>query len=212
MTGRNLPADVSTAIGGDKVDVFWAVDLLFDSPNQLYFWSGIGDLVLDGNTYTGAGELLQISDIRESSDIAAYGATLTLSGIPSSLVSLALAEPYQGRSCIVKFGVLATGSVAYLLMETGDFLLLETGDKIIIEGTDAVTSAFTVFSGEMDQMTFDHGPETTTIALDVESRLIDLQRPRIRRYTHTDQITRFPNDMFFEFNTRIQTESLEWGG
>lgn len=187
MTGRSLASDISTAINSDKVAPFWAVDLLFDSPNQLYFWSGIGDLVLDGNTYTGAGELMQISDIRESSDIAAYGATLTLSGIPSNLVSLALAEPYQGRSCIVKFGVLATGSTA-------------------------TTSAFTVFSGDMDQMTFDHGPETTTIALDVESRLIDLQRPRIRRYTHTDQITRFPNDMFFEFNTRIQTESLEWGG
>jgi len=183
---RSLPTTVSSGIANTELSVFWAVDLLFDSPNQLYFWSGVGDLSLDGETYTGSGDLLQISDIRESSDIAAYGATLTLSGIPTNTVALAESEPYQGRKCLVKFGVLAHGAHA--------------------------TDAFTVFSGEMDQMTINVGPETSTIALEVESRLIDLRRPRIRRYTHADQQSRFSADMAFEFVTRLQTESLEWSG
>lgn len=180
---RSLDAVISTGINAAELKAFWAVDLNFDSPNGLYFWSGLGDLTVDSHTYTGAGELLQISDIRESSDIAAYGATLTLSGIPSDLVALALAEPYQGRKALVKFGVIG-----------------------------ASTKTVTVFSGEMDQMTFDHGPETTTISLDVESRFVDLRRARIRRYSHGDQQSRFGSDMFFEFTNRIQNESLEWKG
>lgn len=183
---RTLPSTISTAIDNPALDVFWTVDLLFDSPNDIYFWSGVGYLSLDGNTYTGGGVLLEISDIRESSDIAAYGATLTLSGIPSNQINLALAEPYHGRKCIIKFGVKAFDALP--------------------------TAAFTLFSAEMDQMNFDHGPETTTISLDVESRMIDLRSARLRRYTDADQQSRFPGDLAYEFVTRLQGESLEWNG
>ena len=91
---RGLDNSIKTAIEEESLRVFIAVDVLLDSPNELYFWSGVGDLTYEGITYTGAGELLQISDIQESSDLAAKGATLTLSGIPSSWTH-----------CIVKFSV-----------------------------------------------------------------------------------------------------------
>ena len=183
---RSLPTTISTAINNPSLEVFWTVDMLFDSPNDLYFWSGVGSLTHNGNTYTGSGDLLQISEIRESSDIAAYGATLTLSGVPNATVALALDEPYQGRKCILSFGVKAF-----------DALPLAT---------------FTLFSGEMDQMNFNHGPDTTTISLEVESRMIDLRRARLRRYTDADHQSRHPGDLAYEFVTRLQTESLEWGG
>lgn len=179
---RNLPSAVRNTLDDEVVPVFWACDLLFDAPNELYFWTGFGDLSLDGNIYTGAGDLMAISELRESSDIAAYGATLTLSGIPTGLVGLALAEPYQGRRAVVKFGTISNG----------------------------VKTSAVVFTGEMDQMGIQMGPETVTISLDVESRLVDLQRARIRRYTDADQRLRFPNDRAFEFVTRLQNESLEW--
>lgn len=181
---RNFATAVSNAIAGDEVTVFWACDLLFDSPNELRFWSGIGDLSLDGQTYTGAGNLLGISELRESSDIAAYGATLTLSGIPSNLVHLALAEPYQGRRAFVKFGVDVGGT----------------------------RTAVTLFTGEMDEMNISLGPETATISLDVESRLVDLNRPRIRRYTDADQQAEYSGDLAFAFVTRLQDEDLQWQG
>lgn len=63
------------------------------------FWSGIGDLVWDGNTYVGAGGLGSVGTVEESSSIRAAGAVFKLSGIPSSLVSIVLAEHYQGRNC-----------------------------------------------------------------------------------------------------------------
>ena len=206
---RSLPATVTSEIAKDSLAVFWACDLMFDSPNQLYFWSGIGDLVLDGNTYTGAGDLLNISELRESSDIAAYGATLTLSGIPTSVIDLAIAEPYQGRKAVVKFGVI-TGGDGFLLTEDGMLLAQENGGAIILDYNTTTHTSFTVFTGEMDQMNISFGSETVTISLEVESRLIDLERARIRRYTDADQKSRYPNDRAFEFVTRLQDEKLEW--
>jgi hypothetical protein len=204
---RSLPATVTSEIAKDSLAVFWACDLMFDSPNELYFWSGIGDLVLDGNTYTGAGDLLNISELRESSDIAAYGATLTLSGIPTSVIDLAIAEPYQGRQAVVKFGVVTDD---FLLTEGGMLLSQEGGGAIILEDNTTTHTSFTVFTGEMDQMNISFGSETVTISLEVESRLIDLERARIRRYTDADQKSRYPNDRAFEFVTRLQDEKLEW--
>lgn len=179
---RSLSSLIKTTLEGENIELFWLVELEFDSPNQVYLWSGIGSLTLDGITYTGAGDLMQISELRESSDIAAYGATITLSGIPSEFISLALEEPYQGRKAIVKFGV--------------------------ISGSTYTTAV--VYTGEMDQMNISYGPETVNIALDVESRLVDLQRARIRRYSHADQQSRYSGDLAFEFVTRLQNESLEW--
>ena len=63
------------------------------------FWSGIGDLVWEGNTCVGAGGLGSVGTVEESTSIHAAGAAFKLSGIPSSLVAIALAEHYRGRSC-----------------------------------------------------------------------------------------------------------------
>jgi hypothetical protein len=60
-------------------------------------------------------------------------------------------------------------------------------------------------------MTIDEGPETATIAVGAESRLIDLQRPRVRRYTHESQKSRFPNDKGFEFVNDLQDKKFAWG-
>ena len=179
---RDLVSQLSDALDDGAVDVFWACDLLFDEPNALHFWNGIGNITLDGTTYTGAGDLLGVSELRESSDIAAYGATLTLSGIPSNLISLAISEPYQGREARVKFGI-DVGGTRY---------------------------SITAFTGQMDQLNIDLGPDTSTISVNVESRLVDLNRARVRMFTDADQQSRFPNDRAFEFVTRLQSENLEW--
>ena len=182
MSRTSLPAQVITASEASSFQPFWACDLMFDSPNELYFWNGIGSLSHAGNTYVGAGNLLDLSELRESSDIAAYGATLTLSGIPTDKISLALSEPYQGRKAVIRFGVIS-GSTIY---------------------------SSVIFTGEMDQMNIALGPDTSTITLSVESRLVDLNRARIRRYTDADQKSRYPLDRAFEFVTEIQDEKLEW--
>jgi hypothetical protein len=54
----------------------------------VYVWSGVGDLVWNGNTYTGVGYLGKVGEITEASAVQAEGTTLTLSGIGLSSIDI----------------------------------------------------------------------------------------------------------------------------
>ena len=210
---RGLPGDILHAAEQTIVQPFFAVELLFDSPNELYFWTGIGSFVHEGVTYVGTGNLMQISEVQESSDIAARGATIALSGIPSSLIGLALDEDYQGRTCKIKFGLVGSGfgADARLMVSDTEYLSTDGAGTRLNISHDGPVSMFDLFVGFMDQMQIDENPETCTIALTVENKLIDLQRPRTRRYTDNDHQSRFSGDVAFEFVTRLQNETFDWG-
>ena len=64
----------------------------------------------------------------------------------------------------------------------------------------------------MDQLVIEEGAETSDIRVSVESRLIDLERPRTRRYTSQNQGIRFANDKAFDFVESLQNQRLAWGG
>lgn len=205
---RDIPAAFSTAVEQTTVDIFFAIELFFDT-STLRFWSGLGEVEIAGNTYVGSGSLIQISSVDESLDISAKGATLTLSGLPSDLLALALAEPYQGRKCRIYFGI-RDNAPSFLQQEDGDYVLTESEVFIDLQPEAAPVMA-EIFTGYIDQMNIDEGPETSTIAVYVESRLIDLQRPRELRYTSESQKSRFPNDRGFDFVEDLQAKKFQWG-
>jgi hypothetical protein len=180
-TAKDLGA-VAVNLGGAAIRPFFAVDLLFDTPQ--YYWTGLGDLTVAGVTYGGAGNLLNISALPETSEIKAANATISLSGINGALLSTALQTQYHGRLARVKFGL---------------------GDPVTL---------VEIFVGYMDQMTIDEAPDSCTISLSLESRLVDLERPRPVRLTTESQRLRFPNktaDRAFEFINDLQTKPLMWG-
>ena len=163
---RTIPSVVLNALDDDVINPFFAVELLFDSPNELRLWTGVGDLNYEGHIWTGAGNLLGISEVQEASDLSVRGATITLSGMTQDVISLALVESYQGRVCNIYFGV-----------------------------TSDTTALTQVFSGYMDQMNIDEAPSTATIEIKVENKLIDLERPRVARYTSAYQKSVYPGDL-----------------
>ena len=103
---------------------------------------------------------------------------MSLNGIDASLITYALTENYQTRSAKVYLGVLSSGAV--------------------------VADPYLVFDGRMDVMTIDDNGETANIAMTAESRLIDLERPKLRRYTSDDQKLNHPNDTGFDFVASLQ--------
>lgn len=189
---RNVTG-LTELLSADEIQPFLAIDLMFSGEDvsfngevvvvePIYLWTGIGQIEIDGITYTGSGNLLAISDISETSDISAQGVTLSLSGIPSSLLALALSVPYTGRLCKIKFGLMASPIVTT-----------------------------TLFIGYMDQMNIVDGADTANITLMVESKLIDLDRPRTQRYTSENQKARFAGDLAFDFVSDLQDKPLSWG-
>lgn len=205
---RDIPVGFGDAVESATVEVFFAIELFFDT-STLRFWSGLGEVVLNGETYVGSGQMIQISSVDESLDVSAKGATLTLSGLPSDLLSLAIQEPYQGRKCKIYLG-LKDASNEFMQKEDGDYILSETGAFIDISVSEANVMA-EIFSGYLDQMNIDEGPESSAISVYVESRLIDLERPRERRYTSESQKSRFPDDRGFDFVEDLQMKKFTWG-
>jgi hypothetical protein len=206
-----MSRDLSTALSGSLEDnvvyPFFAIDLEFDSPNTLRLWTGYGTLVYEGVSYFGTGELLGISSVEETVEMAAKGATLTLSGVPSEVISLALQEPYQGRVCKINFGMFATDNL--LQEDATSYILLQDGAKIALESQQ--TSLTEVFTGYMNQMNIEEGPDTSTIQLTVENKLVDLERPRVARYTSAYQKDKFNGDLGLDFVESLQDQKLTWG-
>ena len=186
--GRTIASGIISKLDDTEVYPFYAVDLMFDS-SPVYVWTGLNEITLNSNTYGGIGNMLEISDVQESQDISAKGMTLKLTGIPSGLLSAALNTPYQGRLCKVYLGFMTSW-----------------------ESPDTSPDVVEIFSGYMDQMLINEGPETSTITTSVESRLIDLERPRSRRYTSENQKQRFSGDKAFDFVESLQNLRLQWGG
>ena len=183
---RSLEASFEAATLAALVRPIVLVELAFAS-GSVRVWTGLGDLTWNGATWVGTGTFMGISPIEETAEVRAAGVTLTLSGIPSSLIALALAEPYQGRPCAIHFGALDTNTYALI-------------------GTP-----FQIFKGRMDVMTIEEGPETATISVSAESRLVDLERARERRYDHQDQQLVAPGDRFFEYVPSIVNAEIKWG-
>lgn len=100
---RDIGTELNNAFLQNNVELFVAVELMFDT-GALRIWSGGDDKTIEGNTYTGTGSLLAVSGIEESDNLSAPGASITLSGLDSTIVSLAIQEPYQNRPCRILLG------------------------------------------------------------------------------------------------------------
>jgi hypothetical protein len=161
-----------------------AVVLNLDS-GIIRLWSGIGDLVYAGDTYTGVGNLLSVRLAEESKEIAAKGVNVALNGINSTLIAKALDESYRGRTMAI-----------YLFF---------------MDDNQVVLYPYAVFVGYINMMNIQDNGETSVISVDAESKLIDLQRPRERRYTSEDQKIDYPNDKGLDAVTWIQNQKIKWG-
>ena len=158
------------------------------STATLYLWTGYGDKTINSETYIGSGNLLSIDGLAEASDLSATGTDIVLNGIDSTILTYALTEEYQGREVNIYWGV------------------------------GGVSEVVEVFSGYMDQMTIVDKGDTSTIKLSVESKLIVLERPNIRRYTEGSHLAVIAtegysnsNDSFFRWVAKLQDVQVAWG-
>lgn len=184
MSERILTANVKAELAKANIQLALFVELIFDS-GALRMWSGVGSFTLLGNVYTGVGNFGGIDRIEENAgDTKATGMVLTLSGIPSSLIATCLTEKFQGRPASIWLGLFDSS-----------WALINDPVKI--------------FKGRMDYPLIEEGGETATISVYVESLLIDLERPRVRRYTNEDQAELYPGDTL-AYVAGLQNRDIVW--
>lgn len=181
---RDLDNDLSDEFIKSMLQPIFLAEAFFDS-GTLRFWSGIGQITYNSETFIGSGTLLSISDIVETQNLEANGVSITLTGIPTELVSIALNERYHGR--IVNIYIAA-------LSEAG--LLIEPYQQ---------------FSGFMDMMEIEDNGETSTITVFCENRLIELKKAKTYYYTPEDQKRDYPGDLGLDFLPALQDKEIIWG-
>jgi hypothetical protein len=148
-------------------------------------WTGVGTIAWDGADWTGLGNLLGVSAIQETGDVQANGVSISLSGVPAALVSLALVSVRQGKAVKIWLGALnASGGV--------------------------IADPYLVFQGRFDTASIAEGGDSATITVQAENRLIDLERARTRRYTPEDQAIDYPGDKGLAFVASIQDIAIIW--
>lgn len=180
---RTLPSAVATGIAATVVKYAFFAEFQFAS-GTVRMWSGVGDKSWDSQTWTGAGDFGGMSPVDETTEVAATGLTFTLSGIPSSTLSLALSDNYRGKPCKLWLAIL--------------------------DAADAVADAYQLFAGRMDVMAIEDGSETGEVSVDAESRLIDLNRARSLRYTDAEQKRLYPGDLGCEYAAKLAERMLYW--
>ena len=66
MASRSgIDSNITNRLGADQQYLFFAVKAQFDT-ETIRVWTGIDDIQVDGETYTGAGTLLQVSEIEDN--------------------------------------------------------------------------------------------------------------------------------------------------
>ncbi|GAG41716.1 unnamed protein product, partial [marine sediment metagenome] len=156
--------------------------------DPVWLWTGYGELVHEGNTYLGTGELLQISEVEEAEDTRVKEITVTMTGLDADLLD-DIRGNYHNRSAKIWFGLLDDGGI--------------------------IADPYLMFHGSMDsdRVIVPGGTDTAVVNLKATDYLADLLRPRIRRYTNEDQQSLYPddNDVGLEFVNQLQQLQIAWG-
>ena len=186
-TRAGIDAKAAIKLAEDHQNIIFAIKAEFDT-STLFLHSGGGDLVINSETYTGAGTLLAVSDIEDSNDLRSAGVTFQLSGMNATVLSYAVSESYQNRPITL-------------------FLVFVSG------GTDHVDGVMTLYKGRMTSTSISDSPtEGVTITLITENRLLDLERPCNYRYTIESQVALAgTGDTGFDAVEKLQDTDILWG-
>jgi hypothetical protein len=104
----------------------------------------------------------------------------------NTVVSYALTEKYQNRPITIFLGY-------------------------VMGGTNEVAGTLTLFKGRMTSLVISDTPEGSTVTIDAENRLIDLDRPSNLRYTKESQNFLFSGDTGFNRVASLQDKQINWG-
>jgi len=186
-TRQGLDSSIVNALSEENVFPFIAVKGFFDSGNILV-WSGIDDITIDSETYTGAGTLLAVSGFEETKEMKTNGITVSLSGMDETVLSYALSENFQNRKLIVHFGFLDGG-------------------------TNEVKGVMNAFTGRMTSMNISDDTTGSTVTVNAENRLIDLEKASMLRYNKESQkfVAGGTTDTAFNRVLKLADQEVLWG-
>lgn len=160
-----------------------AVEILYKTaPVRAH--TGFGDIVIDGQTYIGVGQLGEIGVSPQTSNNGPSTMSLSMSGLDPTLVAGTLNERAQGSKVKV--------------------MVCSLDDDM------RVTGAAITFSGRVSTQRFAYGKEMT-VEVEVVDRLADWQRKGSLRFDNESHQSIHPGDEFFVYTAQMAEKPIYWG-
>lgn len=184
MTRSDVGAAMLAELSADKMT---GIPLVFlDIKNDpVYVWGGIGDLLWDGQTWTGVGDLGRIGPVTSDATGSVPNLELALLGIDSDLLVSAKSTLFSGRTARVYFGCF--------------------DDSLALVDEPAL-----FFAGRMSTMPVFDGPDAG-ISITIESRLASMAANRPAFRTDEDHQRRHAGDRFFDAVSSVASKTIFWG-
>lgn len=107
MIVQPFSMDVATAMMQPHVDLALAAEFDFGTSGVTRVHSGVGDITIDGDVYFGLGQMGEVGNVEEQNTTSPTQLSLTLTGLDTSMMAIALNERCVGRpvrAYIVVFG------------------------------------------------------------------------------------------------------------
>lgn len=193
---RILSAAVAAAIASPMVGVALFAKIAF-TDNTYYLFTGVGKNTPTGppanpastfpygQTFLGMGWLAQVSSVPSTIKTQAKNITLTLNGIPPTLVNEAVAQ------------VRITGTVTIWL-------------AILSSSGTVIQDPVQIFAGNMDVPSLADSGDTSSISITCENALLKLNLAPNRRFDDPDQQLYYPGDLGFSFVDKLPNINLFW--
>lgn len=171
---RTIASSASTVLEGSEVVLVTLMEMALTETVRLA--SASRDIVFGGNTYIGVGNLGSVEQVDDSPG-EYKPLRFNLSAVSTDVLSIALAENIRGKTVTLRMAVLDPS-------------------------THAVLDAPIIWSGTLDQMPITLPKDDTSsfaVGATAEHRGVTYARPKPLRYTHTDQMRKYPGDTSLRF-------------
>jgi hypothetical protein len=197
----------------ESMQVVAAISSGITACDQSAFVDGISSIPSNPNgTYYGS---LSFDPSNPQAALAGFSAEI---GIAYSLDGEVFDDTMSGTMLIAVYYTMPSGYIP----PTTTSLVYEALNDIRVGGPAKIWfglmangaflgAPYLVFSGTVDKPTVNIGPKTSSIILALENRLVNLQRPTMRRYTAADQHLAYPTDSAFNWVEELNDSAWRWG-
>lgn len=183
MSTQLFSNTIINEMNSDNPRLLIAVEILYKSaPVRAH--TGFGEVVIDGHTYIGIGNLGEIGAIKQSANNGPSTMNLSMSGLDPTLVAETLNERTQGSK--VKIMVCS------------------------LDDNYRATSASILLAGRVSTQRFAYGQEMS-VEVEIIDRLADWQRKGSRRFDQESHTSEQSGDNFFQAVAQMSERPIFWG-